>query len=172
VDEADPNRPTPLDDLSHTLWRQRRTLDLLLYKLEVERLLLTSGNAAWLDLAAAEVAELLDVISAEEVVRATQVAVAARVLGLAPDASLRDFVEASPPPFDEIFRDHMASLMSVVGAVEELVAQNRRMLADGLQNTRTFLASIGSVDIDAPGYGRDGTLRVGAPQAAIFDSDA
>ena len=48
-----------MEDLSSVLWRERDLLELLLFKLEVEQLVLTSGRTHWLAVAAREVETVL-----------------------------------------------------------------------------------------------------------------
>ncbi len=44
-----------LTELSHTLWRERRLLELLQYRLEVQQLVLTTGRSRWVDAATRDV---------------------------------------------------------------------------------------------------------------------
>ena len=51
-----------LNELSGVLWRERQLLELLLFKLEEEQLILTSGRTQWLGHATREVESVLDQI--------------------------------------------------------------------------------------------------------------
>ena len=64
-----------LADLSSILWREREMLELLLFKLEEEQLILASGRGRWLAHATREVEMVLDQIRRTEVVRAAEVEV-------------------------------------------------------------------------------------------------
>ena len=46
--------------MSNILWRERQLLELLLYKLEVEQILLINGRTRWLSAAAREIEDLLE----------------------------------------------------------------------------------------------------------------
>lgn len=59
-----------MEDLSSVLWRERELLETLLYKLEVEQLVLAGGRSHWLATAAREVERVLDRIREIEVLRA------------------------------------------------------------------------------------------------------
>ena len=59
-----------LTDLSSVLWRSRELLELLLFKLEEEQLLLAAGRSRWLAHATREVEVVLDQIRQTEVARA------------------------------------------------------------------------------------------------------
>ena len=71
-----------LSDLSSILWREREMLELLLFKLEEEQLILASGRGRWLAHATREVEVVLDQIRRTEVVRAAEVEVIGAQLGL------------------------------------------------------------------------------------------
>ena len=51
-----------LNDFSGVLWRERQLLELLLFKLEEEQLILTSGKTRWLGHATREVESVLEQI--------------------------------------------------------------------------------------------------------------
>ena len=59
-----------LAEVSSTLWRQRELLELLLFKLEEEQVLLTSGRTRWLARATREVEVVLEEIRRAELLRA------------------------------------------------------------------------------------------------------
>ena len=73
-----------LNELSGVLWRERQLLELLLFKLEEEQLILTSGRTQWLGHATREVESVLDQIRTAELGRAMEAEEAARQLGLEP----------------------------------------------------------------------------------------
>jgi hypothetical protein len=62
-----------LADLSSILWREREMLELLLFKLEEEQLVLAANRGRWLAHATREVELVLDQIRRTEVVRAAEV---------------------------------------------------------------------------------------------------
>ncbi len=62
-----------MEDLSLILWRERELLDTLLYKLEIEQLVLAGGRSRWLPSAAREVETVLDAIRETELLRAVAV---------------------------------------------------------------------------------------------------
>jgi hypothetical protein len=160
------------EELSRLLWRQRRLIETLLYKLEVERLLLATGKIRWLDAATCEVSAILDQIRTEELAReAIPLAIIRRELGLDADATLTDIISASPDPWGEIFREHQAVLLSYIGEVEIAAASNRELLQRGLRSTQEFLASLNATPA-SDGYSRTGAVTAAALKPTIFDSDA
>ncbi|WP_329609297.1 flagellar export chaperone FlgN [Arthrobacter sp. ATA002] len=83
--------------LSALLWEERELLELLVFKLEEEQLLLTSGKSRWLQHATREVEQVLERLRAAALGRAVAVASLAGDWGTAEDATLRELVAAAPP---------------------------------------------------------------------------
>ena len=160
-----------LNELSYALWRQHRLLEVLLFKLDVEQLLLASGRARWLEQATSEVEAVLDQIRAEELNRATQLRRFAAVFSLSEEPSMGDLISTCSPPWDDIFREHRAMLLTAVAAVEDAASMNRTLLHKGLADTQTFLRSIEG-QRGPTGYSRSGATTSGGLRPAIFDSDA
>jgi len=79
-----------LTEVSSILWRERELLDLLLFKLEEESLLLAAGRSRWLGHATREVEMVLAEMKRAELGRAVEVEAVAVSLGLDPSASLRE----------------------------------------------------------------------------------
>ena len=75
-----------LTDLASVLWRSRELLEMLLFKLEEEQLLLASNRSRWLSHATREVEVVLDQIRQTEVIRAAYSQDVAVELGLNPEA--------------------------------------------------------------------------------------
>ena len=62
-----------LNDLSALLWREREVLELLLYKLQTQQMMLTTGRTEWLAVAAREVDAVVEVLGQAELRRAIAV---------------------------------------------------------------------------------------------------
>ena len=86
-----------LSELSGVLWRERQLLELLLFKLEEEQLILTSGKTQWLGHATREVESVLDQIRGVELGRAVEAEDAALALGLEPGAGSSPWPSGQPP---------------------------------------------------------------------------
>ena len=78
-----------LSEVSNILWQERQLLELLLFKLEEEQLVLASGRNRWLNHATREVEMVLEEIKRAEVARSMEVDAAAAELGLPSNPSLR-----------------------------------------------------------------------------------
>src|SRR5512144_1453988 len=102
-----------LNDVSNILWRERQLLELLVFKLEEEQLVLAAGRSRWLAFATREVENVLGEIKRVELDRAVQVADAARALGLAGTPTLRELAALTAPPWDGIFAEHRRALLAL-----------------------------------------------------------
>src|ERR1041385_1323664 len=91
-----------LREISNILWRERRLLELLAFKLEEERLVLASGRTRWLPRASREVDTIIDEIKHVRLERAISLADAGAEHGVADAAPLRVLAGAVPPPWDVI----------------------------------------------------------------------
>ena len=153
-----------LREVSTILWRERHLLELLLFKLEEEQLLLAAGRDRWLARATREVEMVLEEIKHTELERAMEVERVAADLGLPAGPSLRQLAEAVPPPWQEILADHRQTFLSLTEEVSELVQANRELLARGQRAVREVMASIGEARSEVgAGYGPGRDLTAAKP---------
>jgi hypothetical protein len=125
-----------LEDVSTLLWRERKLLELLVFKLEVEQLLLTAGRARWVNHASREVEVLLEELRSTELLRAVQVEAAASELDMGDCQDLRSLAEASPEPWASIFSLHRQAFLELTKELKDLSQHNCRLLAKGRDATR------------------------------------
>ena len=83
-----------MEKLCLVLWRERELLDTLLYRLEVEQLVLASNRTEHLMRAARDVEAVLETLRETEVLRATAADAAAAEIGCPPNPSLRQLARA------------------------------------------------------------------------------
>jgi hypothetical protein len=156
-----------LADLSSILWREREMLELLLFKLEEEQLVLASGRGRWLVHATREVEMVLEHIRRTEVLRAAEVEVICAELGLDSSSSLAHLADAAPAPWAELLREHRKAFLTLAAEISTLAEANRDLLTAGQRAAReTMLAVVGSVET----YGRRGETVTAAPRTRLFDS--
>ena len=132
-----------LPDLAAVLWRQRELLERLAYKLECERLLLTSGRTRWLATATSEVEILTDELAVVEMQRATLTDAVCKELGLSAGASLEDLAATASPPWTSMLLDHRNALVAVTAELSALAETTRQLTAAGLAAVEQTLAMIG-----------------------------
>jgi len=128
-----------LQEVSTTLWQERNLLELLLFKLEEEQLLLASGRTRWLARATREVEVVLERIREAEIMRAIEVDHVAPSLLLPPGPSLRQLAEHAPSPWDMMFADHRQAFLELTEEITQLASTNRELVARGQRATQDFL---------------------------------
>lgn len=144
----------PMQELSSVLWRERELLDLLLFKLEEEQLVLAAGRTRWLPHAAREVEAILESVREAELLRAVVADAAAESLGLEHNPSLRALAEATEEPWRTILLDHRDAFATVAAQVSEMADTNRELLTAGYQAAQATLLALS----DGPGtYAADGS---------------
>lgn len=131
-----------LNGLSEALWRERRLLELLLFKLEEEQLVLTSGRTRWLAQATREVESVLDEIRSAELARAVEVEEVAEALGVPTSSGLSTLADAAPAPWDELLRSHRDAFASLTAEIGQLADDNRELLSMSHRATQETLASL------------------------------
>jgi len=125
-----------MEDLSLVLWRERELLEALLYKLEVEKLVLATHSNRWLAAAAREVELVLETIRETELLRAVAADAAAAALGLASNPSLRALADAVGDPWHTILMDHHRAFVACTRDLVDTAAMNRELLTAGQQAAR------------------------------------
>jgi hypothetical protein len=154
-----------LREVSAILWRERHLLELLLFKLDEEQLVLAAGRSRWLARATREVEMVLEEIRQTELERAVEVSRVAVDLGLPAGASLRQLSEAAPPPWQGMLIEHRQAFLSLTDEITVLVQTNRELLVRGQKAVREVLASIGDgkVEVGAGYGGRSAAAEAGRP---------
>ena len=125
-----------LSELSEVLWREREALELVLFKLEEQRLLLHEGMSQWVGHASREVDAVLDRVIEMELGRAVACAAAADELGIVDDARLCGLAAAAPPPWPSVIERHTSALRRLADQILELAGANRVLLQEGLAGVR------------------------------------
>jgi hypothetical protein len=155
-----------LADLASILWREREMLELLLFKLEEEQLVLSGGRTRWLAHATREVEVVLEEIRRTEVVRAVEVEAIGASMGLGSNPSLTALAEAAAPPWSELLEQHRRAFLTLTAEVSALADANRDLLTTGARAVReTMLSVAGSVET----YSRRGETVAAAPRTRLID---
>lgn len=155
-------------ELSQCLWRQRRLLELLLFKLDVQQLLLAAGRQRWISAAAKEVEHVLAEIRRGELDRAVLVASVATDLGLDDEPTLSALAALAPEPWDHILREHQQAFLAMTAEVEELSKTNRELIHRGMQSARELLAGLtGATPVE--GYSARGSAERAVRATQLID---
>jgi len=146
-------------DLSAALWQERRQLELLLFRLETQRLHVLAGNLQWLSFTASEVESVLDRLRFEALARSVESAAVAAEWGLPAQATLNELVAGAPPgAWAEVLQDHLDGLRELLRQLSDAA----RTSEDTLRNLNRPAASNGPRNGDAAD-----TLR--ADTAGVLD---
>lgn len=132
----------PFSRLSDVLWRERHLLEMLLFKLEEEQLILSAGRTRWLSRATREVENVLDEIRTAELGRALEADEAARAVGLDPGVGLGTLAAAAPAPWDELLRAHRDAFVSLTSEISTMSEANRQLLTMSFRATQETLMSL------------------------------
>jgi hypothetical protein len=132
-------------EVSDVLWRERELLDVLLFKLDQERLLLSEGGphaVRWLARASHEIDLVLEELRLTDLTRAIELDALAAELGLGPAPTLASVVAAAPAPWDDLFAAHRAAFETLVAQVRAAADDNlHRLEAAAVEVERSLLGS-------------------------------
>jgi hypothetical protein len=142
-----------MEKLSQILWRERELLDTLLFKLELEQLVLASGRNRWLMRSAREVESVLETIRQTEILRSVAADAVAASLKLESNPSLRSLAEAADEPWRTILLDHHEAFTTITREIAALAEANRDLITAGYRSARETLMSMND---GADGYNADG----------------
>jgi hypothetical protein len=131
------------EDLSHQLWTMRELLEQLVFKLEVQGLLLGASRARWMPFVAVEIEGIIDAISDVDRLRAAASARVTANRGLPPGTSLAQLIDHLGAPWASLLGQHRLHLLSLQAEVEELSRSNHELARRGVFRTREMLASLG-----------------------------
>ena len=155
-----------LQSLNSVLWNERQLLELLLFKLEEEQLLLAAGKTRWLSHSTREVENVLEQIKEVELARSIESDSAAVELGLAPETPLSALVEAAPEPWNELLGSHRTAFVQLTTEIEAFVSENRELLTTSQRAAQETLLNI---QRDASTYDESGATTNGEAQPRLLD---
>jgi choline dehydrogenase-like flavoprotein len=155
-----------MEDLSLVLWRERELLETLLYKLEVEKLILATHSTRWLAAAAREVELVLETVRETEVLRAVAADAAAASVGLPSNPSLRALADAVGEPWHTILLDHHKAFVACTRELVDTAAANRELLTAGQQAAREVFLDLAE---HPAGYSPTGSAVTGEPRQHVID---
>lgn len=159
-----------LSDVSNILWRERQLLELLLFKLEEEQLVLAAGRTRWLNQATREVEMVLDEIKRTELERSIAVDAVAGQLGLPPGPSLRRLAEVAPAPWNELLDQHRRAFLFATQEITALAQLNRELLTRGQRATREALSWLDGTEPDI--YSASGSAAISGRAAPRLVNEA
>lgn len=103
------------DELSATLWRERRQLELLVFRLETQLLHLRAGRSQWLKFTAADLEAVLEKLRFETLARNVEASAVAAEWGAPAGATLPVLASAAPAGiWGELLQEHQRELGALV----------------------------------------------------------
>lgn len=156
-------------ELSALLWREREMLELLMFKLEEEQLLLSAGRSRWLPFATREVEQVLERLKQSAFERSIEVASVALEWGCSEDATLKEIISHAPSPaWKDTFTSHLQALNELAGGIAALRDSNLQFLRAASRSTQETLAHIVT---DSGTYGANGSADIPKPRARFLDDE-
>ncbi|MDQ4213217.1 flagellar export chaperone FlgN [Microbacterium sp. ASV81] len=132
------------DDLSMQLMRERDLLELLLFKLDEQQMLLATGRTRWVSRAADEVERVLAAMPAAALARDALVVAVAEAWGTPEAMTLRELIEAAPTEaWREIFSGHLRAMTDLADEIAEMKKVNEQRLRAALRVTQETIAGLG-----------------------------
>ena len=129
-------------DLSAVLWRERQLLELLLFKLEEEQLVLSSGRTRWLGHATREVEQVLSQIRTADLGRALEADEAALERGVAPGGGLLALAQAAPEPWNDLLASHREAFLALTSQIQDVAHGNRDLLTTSHRATQETILGL------------------------------
>jgi hypothetical protein len=138
--------------LADTLWYERRLLEYLLFKLVSANLVLIADDRRFVGPAIAEVDAVMAEIRRAEDQRSDVVGAVAQEWNVPPrSVGLEFLVENAPESLRPTFEDHRMVFMELVGEIEILTRENRRLATVALDEIQGTLGFAGGDIYDAAG---------------------
>jgi hypothetical protein len=140
-------------ELSAALWRERELLELLVFKLTEEQLLLTSGKARWLQYATQEVEQVMQRLREAGLARSIEVTTLAEEWGASENSTLRELTShAADDTWRDILISHLTAMAGLTREIQELRDLNVQYLRSAIRSTQeTLAANAASGTYDAHG---------------------
>lgn len=155
-----------MEKLTWVLWRERELLEGLLFRLETEALVMSSGRTRWLPAAARDVEEAAQQVREIELLRAVAADEAAAGVGLEPNPSLRALVAAADEPWASILSEHREAFSTLSDEIVRAASVNRGLISAGLRAAHETLLDL---DGGAKTYTAAGSVTVGAGAPTFVD---
>lgn len=156
------------NELSMLLWRERELLELLLFKLEEQELLLAAGRARWTQFATREIEQVLEGLREAGMARLVEAETVAAEWGAPEGAGIRELIEIAPTEaWRDVLTGHLHALTKLTDEVGRLREGNSERLRAVLRATQETLAGLGETTGE---YNTQGD-RARGDSARIIDTE-
>ncbi|KQO98256.1 flagellar export chaperone FlgN [Leifsonia sp. Leaf264] len=159
-----------MHEVSALLWAERELLDVLVFKLETEQLLLTAGKTRWLPRATGEIEKIQSKLSEVNLALAVEVSIVAAEWDLPEDSSLLQLADsdAAEDVWREILVSHHKALTSSLTELAGLRDSNEHLIRSAIRSTQETLADANG---SAAVYNASGATHSGRATARLIDKE-
>lgn len=155
-------------DLSMHLIRERELLELLLFKLDVQQMLLATGRTRWIPQTVNEIERVLAQMPTTALTRDTLVVAVSAEWG-APDATtLRELIDVAPTDaWREVLSGHLDAMLGLAAEIGEMKKINEQRLRTALRVTQETIAGLG---VPTGEYDQSGDVVRGSGASRLLDT--
>ena len=152
------------NELSMQLWRERELLELLLFKLEEQELLLAAGRSRWMHFATREIEQALEALRTAGISRVVEAESVAAEWGAPEGASIRQLIASAPEgAWSDVLSEHLQALTTLTDEIGRLRDLNSEQLRAAMRATQETIAALDGVTGEYTTHGeraRDGAARL------------
>lgn len=131
-------------DLSMQLMRERELLELLLFKLDEQQMLLATGRNRWIRHAVNEIERVLAAMPTVALSRDSLVIAVADEWGVPEARTLRELIDAAPTDaWREVLTGHLTTMIALADEIEQMKQINEQRLRTAIRVTQETIAGLG-----------------------------
>ncbi|WP_194765529.1 MULTISPECIES: flagellar protein FlgN [unclassified Microbacterium] len=132
-------------DLSMQLMREREMLELLLFKLDEQQMLLATGRNRWIRHAANEIERVIAAMPTVALSRDALVVSVADEWGVPEATSLRELIDAAPTDaWREVLSGHLDTMVALADEIQQMKQINEQRLRTAIRVTQETIAGLGA----------------------------
>lgn len=155
-------------DLSMHLIRERELLELLLFKLDVQQMLLATGRTRWIPQTVNEIERVLATMPTTALTRDTLVVAVAAEWGAPEATTLRQLIDAAPTEaWREVLTGHLDAMLGLAAEIGEMKKINEQRLRTALRVTQETIAGLGAPTGE---YDNSGDVVRGGGASRLLDT--
>jgi hypothetical protein len=162
-----------LGELNQLLWRQRDVLSDVVYRLEVQQLLLVDGRDRWVDRSVEDLERALERVERYQRMQRDLLDELSVHLPVQGGSRLSEVVSVVPSPWDGILEEQQAALLVLITEIESASRDNVGLVRRGMAQVEEVMQQLGRAGGGStPGaqtYGPTGERGLRRPDAMLLD---
>jgi hypothetical protein len=152
-----------LGELNQLLWRERDVLEDVLYRLQVQQLLLVEGRERWVERSVDDLERSLARVERYQRMHRDLLDDISAYLPVHGGSTLSEVVAVTPSPWDDIFEEQQASVLVLINEIEAASRDNhglaRRGMVQAGEAMERFGQATGTTGAGPESYGPTGLRR-------------